>query len=268
MSAMPNILLSILLLALLMSGCGAQPTPSSGDTIAALLDDPTAASPASPRLEATALDKMGFSVQVGAFASLDNAVRLEALLKKRGIDAFYFRHESGLYKVRFGNHPDYASTRTEAEALRGQGLIDSFFIVLPQDYSAARIKQSGRGDLRQELVETARRFIGVPYLWGGTTEAGFDCSGLTMVAYRLNGLNLPRVSRSQFKAGRYVAKSKLRKGDLVFFATNGGDRVSHVGLYIGDGKFIHAPRSGKTVRIASLSSRYFSQRYMGGRTYL
>ena len=215
------------------------------------------------------LQKMGYSVQVGAFANLDNAVRLEQLLEARGIDAYYFRHESGLYKVRFGNHATYKPARSEAERLQTQGLIDTFFIVFPEDYAAARIKKSGKGDLRIELVKTAKRFIGIPYRWGGTTaKNGFDCSGLTMVSYRLNGLNLPRVSRNQFKAGKWVSKSKLRPGDLVFFATKGGTRVTHVGMFVGEGNFIHAPRTGKNVRIERLSNSFFAKTYMGGRTYL
>jgi len=238
--------------------------PVREDPIAALLGEDSGAPPS-----AEALPEMGFSIQVGAFANLDNAVRLEQVLESRGIDAYYFRHESGLYKVRFGNHATYQPARAEAERLQAQGLIDTFFIVFPEDYAAARIKKSGQGDLRSELVKTAKRFLGIPYRWGGTTaENGFDCSGLTMVSYRLNGLNLPRVSRNQYKAGRWVAKKQLRPGDLVFFATKGGKRVTHVGMYVGQGEFIHAPRTGKTVRIEKLSNSFFARTYVGGRTYL
>jgi len=263
---------SLLLLLFLLSACSSPsipmreqtPRPATDDPIATLLDEaPDDQQPDAP------LQKMGYSIQVGAFSNLDNAVRLEQLLESRGIDAYYFRHESGLYKVRFGNHATYKPARSEAERLQAQGLIDTFFIVFPEDYSAARIKKTGKGDLRSELVKTARRFIGIPYRWGGTTaKNGFDCSGLTMVSYRLNGLNLPRVSRSQYKAGRWVAKSKLRPGDLVFFATKGGKRVTHVGMYAGNGEFIHAPRTGKNVRIEKLSNKFFAKTYVGGRTYL
>ncbi len=260
----------LLVLLLLLCSCSsapprhpvsAPPVSSSSDPIAAILGH------AAPQGEP--LTKMGFSVQVGAFQELDNAVYLERLLTQRGVDAYYFRHESGLYKVRFGNHSSYDGARNEAERLRKQGIIQRFFIVTPQNYAAAKIKHSQRGDLRHELVATARRFLGVPYRCGGEDRRhGFDCSGLTMVSYRLNGLNLPRNSRAQFKAGRYVSKNRLRPGDLVFFATKGGRRVTHVGMYMGDGRFIHAPRTGKTVRVASLSSRFFKRTYVGGRTYL
>lgn len=264
---------SILLLSLLLVLCSCSSTtqplanPSSGDDpIASLLNTRTeSGTEASVR----SLERMGFSVQVGAFSRLDNAVRLERSLKQRGVDAYHFKHESGYYKVRFGDHSQYADARGEAERLQNQGLIESFFIVIPDDYPIAKIKRNGRGDLRAELVKTAKRFLGVPYRWGGEDRSnGFDCSGLTMVSYRLNGLKLPRNSRSQFKAGRPIAKRHLQQGDLVFFATKGGTRVTHVGMYVGSGKFIHAPRPGKTVRIANLSSKYFKRTFVGAKTYL
>ncbi len=215
------------------------------------------------------LDKMGFSIQVGAFSRMDNAVRLEERLEKKGLDAYYFLHESGLYKVRFGNYRSYGEARSNAMTLRGRGLIGEFFIVAPGDYSVARVAETGCEGLRSELVRTAKRFIGVPYKWGGTSsERGFDCSGLTLVVYRLNGLGLPRASFQQFKTGTKVSNGALQAGDLVFFATRKPQRVSHVGIYIGDGKFIHAPRRGKDVRISKLSSPYYAKRYMGARNYL
>jgi cell wall-associated NlpC family hydrolase len=269
-------LLLLLILTLLVS-CSSAPPPAHpkpppalapDDPIAHLLSGPETAPDADTVSEGAPLEKMGFSTQVGAFANLDNAVRLEQALDAKGIDAYYFRHESGLYKVRFGNHSSYQAARSEAEQLQRQGLIDSFFTVIPENYAAARIQKTGKGDLRAELVKTARRFLGVPYRWGGENKNGFDCSGLTMVSYRLNGLNLPRNSRMQFKAGRWVPKADLRQGDLVFFATKGGNRVTHVGMYAGKGQFIHAPRTGKTVRYADLSNSFWKKTYMGGRSYL
>jgi cell wall-associated NlpC family hydrolase len=242
------------------------PAETPVDPIASLLTD---ASPRPSDTSPPSLQKMGFSVQVGAFSKIDNAVRLEQSLKQQGVDAYHFLHESGLYKVRFGNHSAYQAARSEAERLQDRAVIGNFFIVIPENYAAAKISRSGKGDLRNELVKTAQRFLGVPYRWGGEDRKnGFDCSGLTMVSYRLNGLNLPRNSRMQYKAGRYVAKRNLKKGDLVFFATKGGNRVTHVGIYAGKNQFIHAPRTGKTVRFASLSNKFWKRTYVGGRTYL
>jgi len=212
---------------------------------------------------------MQYTIQAGAFRLLPNAVRLEAKLDRDGLEAYYFLHPDGLYKVRFGNFKSKNDALKTAISFKNRGYIDAYYIVAPDQYMAANPKyKTDIGGLRAEIVKTAKSYIGTPYRWGGTTSSGFDCSGLTMVTYRVNGLNLPRVSRSQYNAGSYVSKSNLQPGDLVFFATSGGRRVSHVGLYIGYGQFIHAPRKGKTVRIDSLSNSYFRRRYVGGRSYI
>lgn len=230
-------------------------TPKSQD------QPPTAA----PRNEALA--RMGHTIQVGAFVNLDNAVRLERLLQSRGLDAYYFRHESGLYKVRFGNHRSREAARQQALALQQQGLIEVYYLVPPELSAAVRMGEN-LSDLRSELVKTALGFVGVPYRWGGTDDAaGFDCSGLTMVSYRLSGLDLPRSSVQQFDSGVPIEPQELQPADLVFFATRGGDRVSHVGMYIGAGQFVHAPRTGQSVRTTNLNEPYYQRTYRGARSY-
>lgn len=217
---------------------------------------------------ASSLPRLGYTIQVGAFANLDNAVRLDDDLDRRGIESFYFRHDSGLYKVRFGNYKERREAQAEAIKLREQGVIADFYIVTPQEYAIASLDQAHSGELREVLVQTALRYLGIPYRWGGTSdENGFDCSGLTMVCYRLNGLNLPRVSQQQYSAGRAIDKEELRLGDLVFFATRKKGIVSHVGLYIGENRFIHAPRTGEKVQIESLLHPYYSERFLGARSY-
>ena len=127
---------------------------------------------------------------------------------------------------------------------------------------------AGETQLRNEIIRTAERFIGVPYKWGGeSTVSGFDCSGLTMVVYQLNGLDLPRTSSEQWTAGRSVGEKEPLKGDLVFFATHGGAEVSHVGIYLGGDAFLHAPRRGNAIQVASLSGDYYRARYLGARSY-
>jgi len=213
------------------------------------------------------LPPMGHSIQVGAFSNLDNAVRLTEKLQIQGLDAYHFRNQSGLYKVRIGNYRTIDTARLKALNLKTAGIIDEYYLIGPNDYAAGGLND--KEHLRKEIVRTANRFIGIRYRWGGQSSGtGFDCSGLTMVVYRLNGLELPRSSRQQWKAGRPVYPDQLLKADLVFFATTGGKRVSHVGIYIGDNKFLHAPSSGRKIRISAMSNKYYKSRYLGARTYL
>lgn len=213
--------------------------------------------------------KLGYTIQVGAFSEVEHAVRLSMLLEKQGLNAYYFRHSDGLYKVRFGNYPSLQVATEQAANFLQAGIIADYSIVRPDSYALAKKSDLGEGFLREQLLGTAAEFVGIRYKWGGTSEEeGFDCSGLTMAVYQLNGLDLPRTSKEQFQSGKPVAKKELRKGDLVFFATRGGKRITHVGIYAGDGTFIHAPRKGKQIETSSLSSDYFASRYLGARTYL
>jgi len=246
--------LALVILALVISACGGRPSY------------PPVTTPAPP---AGRIGLLGYTIQVGAFAQVENAARLAAKLQWAGLDAYYFVDEDGLYKVRFGDFATKEAARQQAEALKSAGTIEVYYITTPEQYSSAQRQRLGEGYLRDQLVKTARGFIGVPYLWGGeSADEGFDCSGLTMTTYRLNGLNLPRNSRQQFAEGAPVTKTQLAKGDLVFFATKKKGIVSHVGMYIGDGRFIHAPKSGQTVRIENLSEALYQRTYMGARTYL
>ncbi len=109
-------------------------------------------------------------------------------------------------------------------------------------------------------VETALAYHGVPYLWGGETPSGFDCSGLVLYVFRQHGVNLPHYSGSQFLLGEKVAPAALMPGDVVFF----GSPIHHVGIYVGGGYYIHAPRTGDFVKISKLSDR---RDYAGARRY-
>ncbi|MDQ8035496.1 NlpC/P60 family protein 2 [Bordetella genomosp. 1] len=123
--------------------------------------------------------------------------------------------------------------------------------------------------LRDRVVQAGLEAIGTPYSWGGDDPDGFDCSGLTLFVYReIAGLELPRTSRAQRTAGKNVARARLKPGDLVFFATRGRGVTSHVGIYIGQGQFVHAPSRGSQVRVDRLDNTYWSKRYLGARAYL
>ncbi|MFV3332385.1 C40 family peptidase [Pseudomonas sp. NY15437] len=120
------------------------------------------------------------------------------------------------------------------------------------------------------IVARAHELIGTPYRWGGTTEeAGFDCSGLLVYLYgSIAKRQLPRTTASMIAQRRNtVSRNELRPGDAVFFNRNGSGRASHVGLYIGDGQFIHAPSSGKTIRIDSLANTYWQRSYTTARRF-
>lgn len=113
-----------------------------------------------------------------------------------------------------------------------------------------------------DLDSAIKKVIGTPYKYGGTTTAGFDCSGFVRHIFNQFDVKLPRTSNSQAKIGTKVDKSDLRPGDLVFFNTS-GKGISHAGIYVGDGKFAHS--SSKGVRYTALSDSYYAKRYVTAR---
>ena len=119
------------------------------------------------------------------------------------------------------------------------------------------------GNSHADAVAVAKSCLKVKYVWGGTTPAGFDCSGLMLYSYEKIGIHLPRTSRAQFRAGAYIAPTRLdllEPGDLVFFGVGGDpNRIHHVGMYVGGGDFIHAPATGQLVQISSLNGRIASR---------
>ena len=117
------------------------------------------------------------------------------------------------------------------------------------------------------IIATAKKYIGVPYLWGGSTPSGFDCSGFVQYVFKAHGISLNRTCETQYKHGTYVSKSNLKPGDLVFFQNTYKSGISHVGIYIGNGQFIHAS-SSKGVVISNLSSSYYVSHYYGARRIL
>jgi len=118
-----------------------------------------------------------------------------------------------------------------------------------------------------QLVTEARRFLGLQYLWAGTSGFGFDCSGFTCLIHQALGVTIPRDGAPQAAGGVKVARSALRGGDLVFFRGASG-QIHHVGMYVGKGRMIHAPATGLPVSVVSLSSEPYAREFAGGRRYV
>jgi len=116
---------------------------------------------------------------------------------------------------------------------------------------------------RDEIVRVARAHLGAPYVWGGASPAGFDCSGFVKYVYGRVGVSLPHGAVAQFKHGSSVLRAELKPGDVVFF-----DRLRHNGIYVGDGRFVHATQSGDVVKLSRLDDEWFRTRWVGARRLL
>lgn len=125
----------------------------------------------------------------------------------------------------------------------------------------------GRGELARRVVSIALRYLGTPYSWGGTGPGGVDCSGLVYLVYSPYLPHLPRVSYDQWEAGLPVDRSELAPGDLVFFDTD-GTGASHVGIYVGGGRFVHPSAAAGRVVVDRLDEPYYASRYLGARRVL
>ena len=132
--------------------------------------------------------------------------------------------------------------------------------------SASALQKPGTTNANA-ILATAKIYLGVPYVWGGSTPNGFDCSGFVQYVFAKHGISLPRTSKQQWTVGTSVSKSNLVPGDLVFFANTYTSGVSHLGIYMGSGQFIHAS-SSKGVIISELSNSYWSSHYHGAKRIL
>jgi cell wall-associated NlpC family hydrolase len=143
----------------------------------------------------------------------------------------------------------------------------------PAQAGATKVTQSSvlgeYTDAAEQLVDEALSYLGIRYRFGGTSPAtGLDCSGLVLNVFRnAVGLDLPRTAREMANLGDKVGRQDLKPGDLVFFNTM-RRTFSHVGIYLGEGKFVHAPSSGGKVRVENISTRYWAQRFNGARRLL
>jgi len=239
------------------------------------------------------LKNVGYAIQVGAFSEVKNAERLTRKLQEKGIEAFYFKRENGIYAVRFGDFERREEASRTAQKLVRDRVVSSYFIAPPQHgvtavretslekapaASLSRPPASGRKQEQQAArrersdmgiiaARTAERFVGIPYRWGGDTVVdGMDCSGFVRAVYNLCGVNIPRTSREQYRVGDVVGRDELKDGDLIFFGPS-ADEITHVGIFVGNGRFVHAPRRGDDIKITAVDDPYFTKRYVGAKRY-
>jgi len=211
-------------------------------------------------------------LQVGQRLRVGTRSRRVTALAARRRPAAQTRHttaaRSMTYTVQSGDtlsgiaarfHTSVSAILSTNAALSANDLQVGAVIHLPD--SAAAVAAS----LGQRIASVALRYLGVPYVWGGASPAGFDCSGLVQYVFGQVGISIPRDATDQYYAGRPVPAGDLQPGDVVFFDTLGG--ISHDGIYIGNGQFVDAPTSGRNVEIDNLSLPYWQETYIGARSF-
>lgn len=165
-------------------------------------------------------------------------------------------------------YKDFVTMKTASNASTSRGVEN---LAPKEEDKNEEAESKEESNLGKQIVEYARKFLGVKYVWGGSSPKGFDCSGFSSYVYSNFGIKIERVAADQAKQGTKIKKSELKAGDLVFFDTNGGsNHINHVGIYIGKGQFIHASsgRNSKKVVISDLSSGFYASNYMTARRFI
>ena len=169
-----------------------------------------------------------------------------------------------LGKLSVGNNVDIVAETGNWYQIKfdsGLAYVSSEFITIGSGDASTVVSASV--PVGSEVVKYAKQFVGVPYQYGGVSPSGFDCSGFVKYVMSHFNYTLPHSSSDQYSYGTRIEKSNLMEGDLVFFIHSGSSRISHVGIYTGDGNFIHSPVPGQSVKIDSLTTGYFANCYYG-----
>ena len=135
-----------------------------------------------------------------------------------------------------------------------------FVSVRPED-----VASRGGSEAGNRVVAYAKKFLGTPYVYGGSTPSGFDCSGFTSYVYRQLGYNINRTAQDQLLNGVAVSRSELKPGDIIMFKRSGNTYVNHVGIYVGDGMMIHSPQTGDVVKFTPINTGYYNNCYYAAR---
>ena len=187
-----------------------------------------------------------------------------------GEDAYIIGFNCGWYKVKYNGQIGYI--RSDLVTLLEKPYYNSGSSSSGSSYSSATgydnsyssgSSSSSSTSLGQQIAVFGMQYVGYPYVYGGTSPSGFDCSGFVQYIYRQFGYSINRTATAQLANGYYVSYDSLMPGDLVFFGS--GSSASHVGMYIGGGEFVHAANSRSGVKISSLSESWYAARYIGAR---
>lgn len=200
---------------------------------------------------------LGTGVATGSLVNVRSAPNTDGAVLYQlssGTPAAIIGTQDGWYKIRYNSKdgfisPDYFAPAKEQLASRSGSS------------SSGSDASSGSA---VELVEYAKNYLGVKYVYGGSTPKGFDCSGFTFYVFKHFGVSISRTASAQFNQGTAVSKDNLKPGDAVFFS-QGSKSIGHVGIFVGGGCFIHASSPGDVVKISSLSESYYLKRYQGAR---
>lgn len=217
------------------------------------------------------LYELGFMTvkPTGYYGSITRAAVLK-LQKKYGLmqDGIAGKQTKGKLDSLMGRDAKQADAETaDTLASTAESALES----TSEDDSGKTSANASRSASRsaENIISYARKFMGVKYVWGGSTPKGFDCSGFVKYVYNHFDIALSRNSRAQAKNGSYVKRKDLKPGDLVFFDTDGrNNRINHVGIYIGSGKMIHSSSYYGGVVITDISSGFYSKSYMTARRVL
>jgi len=241
---------------------------SSNQVIDETLLNPTQKTASAEKVESTVtktgiVNASSLNVRKGAGTSYGVVTQLS-----NGSKVNIIKEESGWYQIKLADGSTgwvsgtYVNVNTTVASRGG----------IAENSNQVSSDNSNASDVRGQVVEYAKKFLGVKYVYGGNSPSqGFDCSGYVKYVFTNFGVNLERVAASQAKQGTWVSKDELLPGDLVFFDTNGGHNyVNHSGIYIGDGKFIHASSGSgkKSVVISDLTSGFYANAYMTARRVL